>query len=94
MSPLFWLDRLMSELRSKRPENIGPKMPRSERAKQFAPFAALGRMDRLLRSVEKRRDTQDLEHEAWFGDISNEELELLAAENITDMEAAAEDNNG
>ena len=47
-SSIFWLDRTMREERTKRPENIRPKMDVGERAKLFAPYAALGRMDTVL----------------------------------------------
>ena len=80
----FWLDKLMSELRNRRPENIRPKMNRENRAKQFAPFASLGRMDAMLKSVEDRRNTGDLEHETWMGDFSEEEIRLFSAETLND----------
>jgi len=45
-------------------------MPVSERAKQFAPFAALGRLDDMLRAVEEGRDTGDPEHLANLEDFN------------------------
>jgi len=76
----YWLDKKMSELRDKRPENIRPKMSNSERAKQFAPFAALGRMDELLKSVEEKRDVGDPEHIAFLEDLSEEEIAMMTSE--------------
>ena len=77
---IFWLDVTMSEIRDKRPENIRPKMDVGERAKQFAPFAALGRMDEVLCEVEKRRDVGDPERVPWLEDLSLEEIDMLSAE--------------
>ena len=42
----------MSDLR-KRPESARPKMPRSQRAKQFAPFDALTGLSRKLEQAEE-----------------------------------------
>lgn len=84
LSGPFWLDKLMSELRNKRPENIRPKMNRGDRAKQFAPFASLGRMDAMLKTVEDRRDVGDPEHEVWMNDLSEEEIRLFSAETLND----------
>lgn len=80
----FWLDKLMSELRNRRPDNIRPKMKRSDRAKQFAPFAALGRMDEMLKVVEEQRDVGDPEHEALMTDLLEEDMDMLSAENLQD----------
>ena len=80
----FWLDKLMSELRSKRPEHIRPPMNRSDRAKQFAPFASLGRMDSMLKAVEDRQDVGDPEHIAWLNDLSDEEMNLFSAEALNE----------
>lgn len=77
---VFWLDVTMSEIRDKRPENIRPKMDVGERAKQFAPFAALGRMDEVLSEVERRRDVGDPERIPWLEDLSLEEIDMLSAE--------------
>lgn len=76
----FWVDKLMSERRIRRPDHIRPQMPASERAKQFAPFAALGRMDRLLKVVEEQRDTGDLQHEALFDTLTPSDAAFLSAE--------------
>ena len=83
---IFWLDKKMSEERTKRPENIRPKMDIGERAKQFAPYAALGRMDAILRDVERQRDVGDPEHEMIYDDLSLDETLQLTSENITDEE--------
>ena len=79
---IFWLDRKMKEERTKRPENIRPKMDVGERAKLFAPYAALGRMDTILKNVEEEQKTGELTHEAILDDLSMEEIELLMSENI------------
>ena len=79
---IFWLDKTMREERTKRPDNIRPKMDVGERAKLFAPYAALGRMDSILKEVEKRRDVGDPEHEKILEDLSMEEIEMLSSENI------------
>lgn len=71
----------MNELRKKRPENVRPKMARSDRAKQFAPFAALGRMDQMLKAVEEQRDVGDPEHIALVNDLTEDEMDLMSAEN-------------
>ena len=86
----FWLDKLMSEIRKKRPENIRPKMKREDRAKQFAPFASLGRMDKMLKAGEDNRDVGDPEHEAWLSDLSEEDISRLSAESLEDGPELAE----
>lgn len=45
----------------KRPESKRPRMPRSQRAKQFAPFDALSGLGEVLRQAEEehRRQTED-----------------------------------
>ena len=83
---IFWLDKKMSEERTKRPENIRPKMDIGERAKQFAPYAALGRMDAILKEVERQRDVGDPEHEMIFDDLSLDEIEKLTSENVSEEE--------
>ena len=85
LSGPFWLDKLMSELRKKRPENIRPKMSRENRAKQFAPFASLGRMDAMLKMVEEQQPTGDPELEAAWKALTQEDLEMLSAETQEDM---------
>lgn len=40
-----------------------------ERAKQFAPYAALGSMEPYLRDVAMGRDVGDMEHEEFFEDL-------------------------
>lgn len=40
-----------------------------ERAKQFAPYAALGSMEPRLRAVVEGRNTGDPEHEKIYEDI-------------------------
>ena len=74
MSPWYWIDKLMSEIRNKRPDNIRPKMPISERAKQFAPFAALGRTEKMLDEVRNAHDVGDPEREQFFEDIDDEQI--------------------
>ena len=76
----FWLDKLMSEIRKRRPDNIRPKMKREDRAKQFAPFASLGRMDAMLKRVEDHQSSGDLEHDAAWKDLTQEDLEMLSAQ--------------
>lgn len=47
----------------------------ADRAKQFAPFAALGHLDSTLKAVEEGRDIGDPEH------ISNlEDFDLIVSE--------------
>lgn len=70
----------MREIRNKRPENIRPKMDVGERAKQFAPFAALGRMEGILSEVEGQRDVGDPERIPWLEDLSFDEIDMLSAE--------------
>lgn len=79
---IFWLDHTMKEERTKRPENIRPKMDVGERAKLFAPYAALGRMDTVLKHVEEEQTTGELTHEAILDDLSMDEIEMLMSENI------------
>ena len=79
---IFWLDKTMREERTKRPENIRPKMDVGERAKLFAPYAALGRMDTVLKHVEEEQTTGELTHEAILDDLSMDEIEMLMSENI------------
>ncbi len=74
MSPWYWIDKLMSEIRNRRPDNIRPKMPVSERAKQFAPFAALGRMDKALDEVREGHDIGDPDRERILDDIEDEQI--------------------
>ena len=81
MSPWYWIDKLMSEIRNRRPDNIRPKMPVSERAKQFAPFAALGRMDRALDGVRSAHDVGDPERERILDDLSVDEIMNMLSEN-------------
>lgn len=83
---IFWLDHTMKEERTKRPENIRPKMDVGERAKLFAPYAALGRMDTILKQVEEEQTTGELTHEAILDDLSVEEIELLMSEGISEEE--------
>lgn len=85
-SSIFWLDRTMREERTKRPENIRPKMDVGERAKLFAPYAALGRMDTVLKHVEEEQTTGELTHEAILDDLSMEEIDLLMSETISGEE--------
>ena len=84
---IFWLDKKMSEERTKRPENIRPKMDIGERAKQFAPYAAFGRMDAILKEVERQRDVGDPEHEMIYDDLSLDETLQLTSENISGDDA-------
>ena len=69
-------------MRDKRPENVRPKMSREDRAKQFAPFAALGHMGSMLSKVEAAHETGDYEREAIYCDLTIEEMEKLTAEGI------------
>lgn len=80
MSPWFWIDKVMSEIRKRRPENIRPKMDVGERAKQFAPFAALGRMDAALNEVRKNHDVGDPERTLFLDDLSGEEIMMMTSE--------------
>lgn len=87
MSPWYWIDKLMSEIRNRRPDNIRPKMPVSERAKQFAPFAALGRMDRALDEVRSAHDVGDPDRERILDDMSVDEIMSMLSENaISEMD--------
>ena len=43
----------MSQQNRQRPESSRPKMPRSQRAKQFAPFDALTGLSQKLRQAEE-----------------------------------------
>lgn len=90
-SSIFWLDHTMKEERTKRPENIRPKMDVGERAKLFAPYAALGRMDTVLKHVEEEQTTGELTHEAIWDDLSMEEIELLMSESIGQDAQQADD---
>ena len=83
---IFWLDHTMKEERTKRPENIRPKMDVGERAKLFAPYAALGRMDTVLKHVEEEQTTGELTHEAILDDLSMDEIELLMSESSSEEE--------
>ena len=51
----------MSELRTRRPENNRPKMSRLDRAKQFAPFAALGNLGDTFAYIEQQMNIGELE---------------------------------
>lgn len=51
----------MSELRTERPKNNRPKMSNSERAKQFAPFAALGHLGDAFAYIEQQINIGELE---------------------------------
>ena len=78
--PRFSIEKKMSEFRDHRPENIRPRMNVSDRAKQFAPFAALGSMDGLLRQIEDSVKPNDFEHEKFYDDLD------LSAELMDDIE--------
>ena len=60
------------EERTHRPDKTRTPMAIPDRAKQFAPFASLGSMEKLLRDVAEGRDVGDLEHLDLF-----EEAEYL-----------------
>lgn len=60
----------MRELRTKRPENNRPKMSNADRAKQFAPFAALGHMGKEFAYIERELNIGELEHVAEWQDAS------------------------
>lgn len=83
---IFWLDKTMSEERTKRPESKRPKMDIKDRAKQFAPYAALGRLDSVLGEVERKRDVGDPEREIILEDLTMEEIELFTDESLKDGE--------
>lgn len=55
--------------RTERPPKVRPPMDIGERAKQFAPYAALGSMEPYLRDVAMGRDVGDMEHEEFFEDL-------------------------
>ena len=46
-------DRVMEQDKRKRPASDRPKMPRSQRAKQFAPFDALTGLSEKLKQAEE-----------------------------------------
>ena len=71
----------MAGIRTCRPESTRPKMKVSDRAKQFAPYAALGRLDDVLLAMEAQRKTGDPEHVIDLSDFSEEEIALMLAEN-------------
>ena len=48
-------------IRTERPPKVRPAMPVAERAKQFAPYAALGSMDPVLQAIIDGRGTGDFE---------------------------------
>ena len=50
-------------------------MSRSDRAKQFAPFAALGRMDKELAYIERQINIGELEHVTDWSDLSADMVE-------------------
>jgi len=83
---IFWLDKTMSEERTKRPESKRPKMDVKERAKQFAPYAALGRLDGILGEVERKRDVGDPERERLLEDLTMDEIEMLTDDALKDGE--------
>lgn len=68
--------------RTSRPENSRPKMSNIERAKQFAPFAALGRLDEAFSYIEGQTNIGELERIPDLSDLSAEE----AAEMLAKME--------
>ena len=68
---------IMTNLRTKRPENNRPKMTNIERAKQFAPFAALGKLDKTLKAIEDGVNIGELEHVEDLTDLSAEEIDEL-----------------
>ena len=65
----------MQKSRIKRPENNRPKMNITDRAKQFAPFAALGKMDQEFAYIERQVNIGELEHLTEWSDLSAEFLE-------------------
>lgn len=72
--------------RNRRPKNIRPKMSRSSRAKQFAPFAALGAMDEVLRQVEGSVGTND---PVRIRELSDQDAQILMGED-PDMDGPEE----
>ena len=75
----------MTEIRTHRPESTHPKMNITDRAKQFAPFAALGRLDDVLLQMEVQRNIGDPEHVIDLSDLSPEEAAMMLAENTYDI---------
>ena len=51
-------------------------MSRSDRAKQFAPFAALGRMDKEFAYIERQINIGELEHVTDWSDLSSDMAEM------------------
>ena len=68
------------EIRTERPKSRHPKMDISNRAKQFAPFAALGRLDAAFSEIEGASKAGELEHAAIFTDLSAEEIADMTQE--------------
>ena len=65
------------EIRTERPARVRPPMEVTERAKQFAPYAALGSMDGVLKKVVEGRDVGDYVREETL-----EDFEYMCAEDI------------
>jgi len=65
--------------RTSRPENNRPKMSNLERAKQFAPFAALGRLDEAFSYIENQTNIGELERIPDLTDLSAEEAAQIMA---------------
>ncbi|MBR3004897.1 MAG: hypothetical protein IKH67_07530 [Lachnospiraceae bacterium] len=74
----------MTEIRTHRPESSRPKMNITDRAKQFAPFAALGRLDSVLLEMERQMDNGELTHVMDLSDLSPDEAAQMLAENTFD----------
>lgn len=65
------------ELRSRRPDNIKTPMDRLQRAKQFAPYEALGSMEAVMKAVDENRTIEDIEHI-----VNLEDFECICAEDM------------
>ena len=78
-SSRFCIEREPGKERRSRPEHIRPKMSRLNRAKQFAPFAALGSMEQSLKETEEQMPGTDPQRIPEMPDFI---LRMLPAEEI------------
>ena len=70
----------MREVRTHRPESTRTKMSITDRAKQFAPYAALGRLDSVLLEMERHVDNGDPEHVIDWSDLTQDDIAQMLAE--------------